>query len=75
MTGVQTCALPIWVGVVFLPPLPPLPPPPPLPPLLQVGWLGELLSLTQPVASQAAHAPGLSGEPWALITLYFFLSL
>lgn len=66
-----------------LSPFPPTPPtptplpcaPPPPPPLLQVGWLGELLSLTQPVASQAAHAPGLSGEPWALITLYFFLSL
>ena len=32
-------------------------------------------SLTQPAASQAAHAPGLSRQPWTLITLYFFSKL
>lgn len=29
----------------------------------------------QPMASQAAHTPGLSRESWALITFYFFSKL
>lgn len=29
----------------------------------------------QLATSQAARTPGLSGESWALITFYFFLSL
>lgn len=32
-------------------------------------------SQDQLVASQAAHAPGLRAESWALITFYFLLSL
>lgn len=36
---------------------------------------GGGFSLTWPAASQAAHAPGLSRQPWTLITLYFFSKL
>lgn len=44
-------------------------------PLPQAARRLSGFSQTQPAASQAARAPGLSREPWALITLYFFLSL
>lgn len=47
---------------------------PPSPPAMARRLWGCFF-LTRPVASQGAHAPGLSRQPWTLITLYFFSKL